>query len=79
MTEWSKETSHVVLDQLEAIMTKEVKESIDWTQSDENQGTWPRKSKVSLCLLQSTGIMMMIEGLNMVKEDYHASKEELVF
>ena len=49
-------------------MTKEVKESIDWTQSDENQATWPRKSKVSLCLLQSTGIMMMIEGLNMVKK-----------
>ena len=57
----------IVLKEIEAMMPTEVKQWIDWAQTKGNQGTWPKKTMVSLWFMHGTGKIMRVEILKMMR------------
>ena len=55
--------------QLEGIMTKEVKGCLDWVHSKDNQGTWLKKTMVSLWFKMGTRNGRIIESLKRWRKD----------
>ena len=58
-----------VLDDLEKMMPHEVRKWLNWEQTRNEQGTWPRTTILSLWFIHDTGWMMMIEILKMMRDD----------
>ena len=48
-----------ILEDLERLMPLEVKKWMDWDQTKDNEGSWPKTNMVSLWFKHDTGFMLM--------------------
>ena len=51
------------LNHLESILTEEIREALDWTYSEDNQGTWTKKTMINLWFNTAVGKGQMIQTL----------------
>ena len=58
-----------VLGDLEKSMPQEVRKWINWEQTTNEQGPWPTRTMLSLWFIHDTGLMMMIEIMQLMRDE----------
>ena len=59
---------------IEQMMPQEVRKWIDWEQTRSEQGPWPRKTVLSLWFIHDTALIMMLEIMNMIRDEMETAK-----
>ena len=62
-------TDDEVMKLLERIVPQHAQKYIDWDQTKKEQGTWPRKMKVSMWFKHETNLLTMIDLLKIMKKE----------